>query len=185
MVHPLKPILGCPVLIEVNLATNDRVQKANQLALACGFVRVDNSTDLRHERVRVLLRRSHQWLSGRICEGTGRPATTGEEVKSPSTASPLRARRTGSLVKSPGKSGFQWRTGFPVIFLSDLSAIKHWATASGWSAKTNKDALGLIRRLYANVPVRNYVAENPERIEDNTNEGRGRQDIQILRPEEV
>src|SRR5208283_1949060 len=64
--------------------------------------------------------------------------------------------------------------------------LRDWAASRGWSAKTKKDALGLIRQLYADAVERNYAAENPVRIErDNTKKGQGRLDISVFRPEEV
>src|SRR6266404_2039779 len=63
MVHPVERLFGRAVLMVVGPATDDGVQQANQHGLADGFVRINNSTDFLHERVRVLLRRFHQWLA--------------------------------------------------------------------------------------------------------------------------
>ena len=62
MVHPVERLLGRAVLVVVGPATNDGVQQANQNCLADGVVRINNSTNFLHKRVRVLLRRFHQWL---------------------------------------------------------------------------------------------------------------------------
>ena len=63
MVHPVERLLGRAVLMVVGPATNDRVQQANQQGLADGFVRINDSPDFLHKRVRVLLRRFDQWLA--------------------------------------------------------------------------------------------------------------------------
>ena len=63
MVHPVERFLGRAVLVVVGPATNDGVQQANQQCLADGFIRINDSTDFLHKRVRVLLRRFDQWLA--------------------------------------------------------------------------------------------------------------------------
>src|SRR5208337_4759626 len=60
MVHPVERFLGRAMLMVVGPATDDRVQQANQQCLADRFVRLNDSTDFLHKRVRVLLRRFHQ-----------------------------------------------------------------------------------------------------------------------------
>ena len=62
MVHPAERLLGRDVPMVVGPATNDQVQPFHQHFLACGFVRVDDSSDFLQESVRVLL----QWLHQRF-----------------------------------------------------------------------------------------------------------------------
>src|SRR6185436_15931734 len=62
-VSPVERILGRTMSMVVSPATNDGVQQADQLGLADGFVCVDNSPNFPQERVRVLLRRFHQWFA--------------------------------------------------------------------------------------------------------------------------
>ncbi len=63
MVHPVERLLGRTMLVVVGPATNDRVQQTNQHGLADRLVRIHDSTDFLQERVRVLLRRLHQWFA--------------------------------------------------------------------------------------------------------------------------
>ncbi len=82
----------------------------------------------------------------------------------------------------------QFKAKFGQRMLHEITTLElqDWATMKGWSAKTKKDALGLVRLLYADALDRNHVGENPVVIKrENTRKGQGRQDIQIFRPEEV
>ncbi len=82
----------------------------------------------------------------------------------------------------------QFEAKFGERMLHEITTLelKDWATAKGWSAKTKKDALGLVRLLYADALERNHAAENPVIIErDNSKKGQGKEDIKIFRPEDV
>ncbi len=82
----------------------------------------------------------------------------------------------------------QFEAKFGERMLHEITTLelKDWAISKGWSAKTKKDALGLVRQLYADAVERNHAAENPVKIgRENTRKGQGKEDIKIFRPEEV
>ena len=67
-VHPLERLLRHDMLMIVRPPPDDRVEPTNQIFLAGGFVRVDDSTDFLQERVRVLLRRLDEQFAVELAE---------------------------------------------------------------------------------------------------------------------
>ena len=67
--RPSSPANG---MVVVDPAPDDRVELPYQAFLTDGFVRIYDAPDFLQERVRVLLRRFHQWVCRRICGGVVR-----------------------------------------------------------------------------------------------------------------